>query len=85
MAKKKRKPDANRDPLSNEPGAHPIGVGVGATGGSVTASSLGEYRCRVTAQNEAGSASQTSAASTATVGKRPGKPYAAPSITEAST
>jgi hypothetical protein len=34
----------------------------GATESSITASAFGEYRCRVTAENEAGSASQTSEA-----------------------
>jgi hypothetical protein len=29
-------PDTNRDPLTREPGSHPIGTGVGATGGAVT-------------------------------------------------
>jgi hypothetical protein len=43
MGKKKRnpEPDANRDPLSNEPGAHPVGVGVGATGGATTGAAMG--------------------------------------------
>jgi len=43
MGKKKRtpEPDANRDPLSNEPGAHPVGVGVGATGGAGTGAAMG--------------------------------------------
>ena len=27
--------DLNRDPITDEPGAHPIGTGVGATGGAV--------------------------------------------------
>lgn len=33
--------DANRDPLSGAPGAHPIGVGVGATGGAATGAAIG--------------------------------------------
>lgn len=33
--------DANRDPLTNEPGAHPIGTGVGATGGAVAGAAAG--------------------------------------------
>jgi hypothetical protein len=33
--------DANRDPLSNEPGAHPVGVGMGAAGGAATGAAMG--------------------------------------------
>ena len=33
--------DANRDPLTNEPGAHPIGTGVGAAGGAVAGAATG--------------------------------------------
>lgn len=33
--------DANRDPLSGTPGAHPIGVGVGATGGAAGGAAIG--------------------------------------------
>ena len=33
--------DANRDPLTNEPGAHPIGTGVGAAGGAVAGAAAG--------------------------------------------
>ena len=28
------KPDANRDPLTGEPGSHPIGTGIGSAGGA---------------------------------------------------
>ena len=30
-------PDANRDPLTGAPGAHPIGTGIGATAGGIAA------------------------------------------------
>jgi hypothetical protein len=33
--------DANRDPISGAPGAHPIGVGMGATGGAVAGAAAG--------------------------------------------
>lgn len=33
--------DANRDPLTNEPGAHPLGTGVGAAGGAVAGAAAG--------------------------------------------
>ena len=33
--------DANRDPISGAPGAHPIGVGVGATGGGAAGAAIG--------------------------------------------
>jgi uncharacterized protein (TIGR02284 family) len=33
--------DMNRDPITDEPGAHPIGTGVGATGGAVTGAAVG--------------------------------------------
>jgi hypothetical protein len=36
-----RTPDANRDPISGAPGAHPIGVGVGATGGGTAGAAIG--------------------------------------------
>jgi hypothetical protein len=44
MARSKSKvtqAEANRDPLSNEPGAHPVGVGVGAAGGAATGAAMG--------------------------------------------
>jgi hypothetical protein len=34
-------PDANRDPLTGEPGSHPIGTGVGAAGGAATGAAIG--------------------------------------------
>ncbi|MEP7324833.1 MAG: hypothetical protein ABI836_02695 [Gemmatimonadota bacterium] len=34
-------PDANRDPLSGAPGAHPIGTGVGAAGGAAAGAAIG--------------------------------------------
>lgn len=33
--------DMNRDPITNEPGAHPVGTGVGATGGAVAGAAAG--------------------------------------------
>jgi uncharacterized protein (TIGR02284 family) len=33
--------DLNRDPITNEPGAHPVGTGVGATGGAVAGAAAG--------------------------------------------
>ena len=33
--------DANRDPISGAPGAHPVGVGVGATGGAAMGATVG--------------------------------------------
>lgn len=33
--------DMNRDPITDEPGAHPIGTGVGATGGAVAGAAAG--------------------------------------------
>lgn len=33
--------DANRDPITNEPGAHPVGTGVGAAGGAVAGAAAG--------------------------------------------
>lgn len=33
--------DANIDPLSGEPGAHPVGVGAGAAGGAATGALIG--------------------------------------------
>jgi len=34
-------PDANRDPISGEPGAHPVGVAGGGTGGAVVGAAIG--------------------------------------------
>ena len=33
--------DENRDPISGEPGAHPVGTGLGAAGGGAAAGALG--------------------------------------------
>lgn len=33
--------DANRDPISGAPGAHPVGVGAGAAGGGVAGAAIG--------------------------------------------
>jgi phage tail tape-measure protein len=45
MATEKRKPkatDTNRDPITDEPGAHPVGVGIGAAaGGAAAGAALG--------------------------------------------
>jgi len=35
------KGDINRDPISGEPGAHPVGVGTGATGGGIAGAVIG--------------------------------------------
>ncbi|HEV7302380.1 MAG TPA: hypothetical protein VGN72_23780 [Tepidisphaeraceae bacterium] len=35
------KADANRDPISGSPGAHPVGVGLGAAGGGAAAAAAG--------------------------------------------
>ena len=34
-------PDAHRDPITGAPGAHPVGVGVGATGGAAAGAVIG--------------------------------------------
>ena len=36
-----RKADANRDPISGEPGAHPVGTGVGAAAAGAAAGAAG--------------------------------------------
>lgn len=33
--------DMNRDPITDEPGAHPVGTGIGATGGAVAGAAAG--------------------------------------------
>jgi sugar (pentulose or hexulose) kinase len=33
--------DLNRDPITNEPGSHPVGTGVGATGGAIAGAAAG--------------------------------------------
>jgi len=35
------KPRKNTDPITGEPGAHPVGTGVGAAGGAITGAALG--------------------------------------------
>jgi hypothetical protein len=35
------KPDYNRDPLTGEPGAHPVGTGVGTAGGALAGAAVG--------------------------------------------
>jgi hypothetical protein len=34
-------PDANRDPISGTPGAHPVGAGLGAAGGGAAGAAIG--------------------------------------------
>lgn len=38
---KDKKPDANRDPLTGTPGAHPVGTGLGAAGGAGAGAAIG--------------------------------------------
>src|SRR5215208_311489 len=33
--------DLNRDPITDEPGSHPVGTGIGATGGAVAGAAAG--------------------------------------------
>ncbi len=35
------KPDRNEDPITGEPGSHPVGVGVGTAGGAATGAAVG--------------------------------------------
>jgi hypothetical protein len=37
----KGKTDANRDPITEEPGAHPVGTGIGAAGGAAAGAAIG--------------------------------------------
>jgi len=37
----RRGTDANRDPITGEPGSHPVGTGVGAAGGAAAGAALG--------------------------------------------
>lgn len=37
----KGEPDANRDPITGAPGAHPVGTGIGAAGGGATGAAIG--------------------------------------------
>jgi hypothetical protein len=39
--KKPAKPDANRDPISGAPGAHPVGVGAGAASAGAAGAAIG--------------------------------------------
>ncbi|MBD1910029.1 MULTISPECIES: hypothetical protein [unclassified Leptolyngbya] len=41
LDKEHREHDANRDPLSGEPGAHPVGTGVGAAGAGAAGAAIG--------------------------------------------
>lgn len=41
QAKKQNGTDANRDPITGTPGAHPVGTGVGAAGGAATGAAIG--------------------------------------------
>jgi hypothetical protein len=41
QAKKQNGTDANRDPITGTPGAHPVGAGVGAAGGAATGAAIG--------------------------------------------
>jgi hypothetical protein len=34
-------PDANRDPITGEPGSHPVGTGIGSAGGAATGAAIG--------------------------------------------
>jgi hypothetical protein len=38
---RKQEPHENRDPITGEPGSHPIGTGVGTTGGGVAGAAIG--------------------------------------------
>ncbi|MEP6955580.1 MAG: hypothetical protein ABI883_02050 [Chthoniobacterales bacterium] len=39
--KSKSEADLNQDPITGEPGSHPIGTGVGTTGGGLTGAAIG--------------------------------------------
>src|SRR5438552_16076775 len=41
MADPNKPADANRDPLTGAPGAHPVGVGTGAAGGGAAGAAVG--------------------------------------------
>ena len=41
QADKQNGSDANRDPITGTPGAHPVGTGVGAAGGAATGAAIG--------------------------------------------
>jgi uncharacterized protein (TIGR02284 family) len=40
-AEEREERDLNRDPLTDEPGAHPVGTGLGATGGAIAGAAAG--------------------------------------------
>jgi uncharacterized protein (TIGR02284 family) len=40
-AEEREERDLNRDPISDEPGAHPVGTGLGAAGGALTGAAAG--------------------------------------------
>jgi uncharacterized protein (TIGR02284 family) len=40
-AEEREERDMNRDPITDEPGAHPVGTGVGAAGGAVAGAAVG--------------------------------------------
>jgi uncharacterized protein (TIGR02284 family) len=40
-AEDREEPDLNRDPITDEPGAHPVGTGIGAAGGAVAGAAAG--------------------------------------------
>lgn len=42
-ADRKNKADANRDPITGAPGAHPVGTGVGAAGGAAAGAAIGAF------------------------------------------
>ncbi|HVT41214.1 MAG TPA: hypothetical protein VHE78_19415 [Gemmatimonadaceae bacterium] len=41
MTSKRAARDANRDPITGEPGAHPVGTGAGAAGGAAAGAAVG--------------------------------------------
>lgn len=41
LIEEEAKADANRDPVTGEPGSHPVGTGVGAVGGAATGAAVG--------------------------------------------
>src|SRR4030095_2632711 len=41
QADKQKGTDANRDPITGTPGAHPVGTGVGAAGGAAAGAAIG--------------------------------------------
>jgi len=41
MAEEREDRDLNRDPITDEPGSHPVGTGIGAAGGAIAAGAAG--------------------------------------------